>query len=158
MEKDIYEIAENNLLKDMKNILKTNVNINKENEYGCSPLYLAISNRHEEMALLLLEEGADGGLQDSDGFTPLHYAISNNMVNVAKVILEKKPEVLHLENKYGNQPLWVAVMNGEIPSKFITYLLKNGADKNHKNINNFSPFDLAKEYNIKEFTSLFDGY
>ena len=158
MKKDIYDIAEENELDKMKELIKKNIKINEKNKFGWTPLHLAVSNNNEEMALLLLEHGADGSIQDNDGFTSLHYSIIYNMLNIAKVILEKTPKVLHLENKYGNQPLWVAVMNGEIPPEFITYLLKNGADKDHKNINNFSPFDLAKEYNIKEFTSLFDGY
>ncbi len=157
MSTDIHMLAYNNKIDELKELLQndTSVEINKKDESGMTPLHIAISKGNKEIAQLLLDAGANGSIQDDEGFTALHYAMEYEMLDLAKVILDQTPEALHIEDKYGNQPLWTATMNSNVPYEFITYLLRLGADKNHKNAVNASPHDLAKDFNIPEFTELF---
>jgi ankyrin repeat protein len=158
MDKNIHMIVWNNKINDIKQLLQNhNIDINKKDESGMTPLHIAISRGNKDIAQLLLNADADGSIQDEEGFTSLHYTLEYNMLDIAKDIIDKTPKVLHIVDKYGNQPLWTATMNSKVPYEFIIYLLKNGADKNHKNKANASPYDLAKDFNIPEFTALFEN-
>lgn len=157
MDKDIHMMAWSNKLDEVKQLLQNNnVDLNKKDESGMTPLHIAISRGNKEMAQLLIDAGADGSIQDDEGFTSLHHALEHSMPDIAKEIIDKKPKAIHIEDKYGNQPLMKATLNAEIAPEFISYLLKIGADKNHKNNRNYSPYDLAKDFNIPEFTALFE--
>ena len=147
--------AEYNKLDEVKKLIREGADVNKKNEFGYTPLHMALAGENKEMAELLLNNGADPRIQDKNGSTALHYAYERNMTDIAKKIIDMFPETLSIEDKYGNQPLWTAVMNAKIPEEDIKYLLKKGADRNHKNKTGSSPLDLAKSYNIDEFTKLF---
>ena len=155
MKKDMSFLAEYNKLDEVKKLIQEGADVNKKDEFGYTPLQKALANEHDEMAELLLNNGADTSIQDNDGNTALHYAYVWNMTDIAKKIIDMFPETLSIENKYGNQPLWTAVMNAKIPEEDIKYLLKKGADRNHKNKTGSSTLDLVKSYNIDEFTKLF---
>ena len=60
MELNIYDMVEKNMISEVKKLIKDGIDINKKNDSDCTPLYLAISNKHEDMALELLNMGADG--------------------------------------------------------------------------------------------------
>lgn len=157
MKLDIYDMAEKNRISEMKKLIKDGIDINKANESDCTPLYLAILNKHEDMALLL-NNGADGSLQDKDGFTDLHYATEHGLYRVAEYILKNNPDVLHIENKYGNQPLMTAVHRTKDSFDMVKLFLKYGANKDHKSSTGYTPFNLAKKYNVDDFTKLFKRY
>lgn len=157
MKLDIYDTAENYSVKEMKKFIEKGVGLNKKNEFGWNPLHLAISHDNKKVAILLLENGADGSVQDNDGCTSLDYAMIYNELVIAKIIIEKYPETLHIANKYGAQPLWTALQNGDIPDEFLEYLLQKGADKNY-GIEDGTPLDLVKTFNSKELTELFERY
>ncbi|WP_299874446.1 ankyrin repeat domain-containing protein [uncultured Cocleimonas sp.] len=157
MKLDICDTAEQNMLKEMKKHIKNKEDINKRNNYGHVPLLLAIIRGHEEMALLLLEHGADPTLKDNHGLNALHISAQEQMNNVAKIIIGKSPESLYVECKHGAQPLWYAVHNAKRPFDIIKLFLEKGADKDHGE-NGSTAFDRAKDYNIDEVVALFDGY
>lgn len=152
----IHDIARKNLIQEMKDLIDQGVNINsKDDDFGYTPLHAAISEEHNEISLLLIENGADIRAQDSEGLTPLHYAAEYDVLSVADAILKKNPEVLHIEDKHGNQPLAIAVRKSKAPDNMVKLFLKHGADKDHKNIYGNSPFDLVKKFNDEEFYKLF---
>ena len=93
-----------------------------------------------------------------NGFTDLHYATEYGLYRVAEFILKNNPNVLHIENKYGNQPLMTAVHKAKRPFDMVKLFLRYGANKDHKSARGYTPFDLAKDYNVTEFTKLFEGY
>jgi len=160
---EIYEMVEKNMISEVKKIIKNGIDINDPDYNGCTLLYWAIFYHHEEMALFLLDNGADGSLQDSDGFTALYYTMWYHtkefpMLNVAKAILNRTPNALHIENKYGNEPLWTAAQKGYIPLEFIEFLLQKGANKDHKNHVGLTPFDVVKRHENDEYTKLLEKY
>lgn len=158
MKFDVLHIAEYGTPEEMREAINKNVDINMKDDEGITPLMGAIAYDHLEIAKLLLENGASVDIQDDNGFTPLHYAYEYIMPDIAKAMVEKNPKILNKENKYGNQPLWTAVTQAQIPLEHLEFLLKKGADINHKNKTNSSPYDLVKEYNVDELTELFARY
>jgi uncharacterized protein len=50
---------------------------------------VAIKEEHEEVALLLIESGADVNIPDSDGDTPLVSAMDNQLWDVAECLISK---------------------------------------------------------------------
>jgi len=157
MAENIYDMTEDNKLDEIKREIENGVNLNKKNEFGWTPLHLSISRENEEMALLLLEHGANAGVQDNDGLTALHYAAEYDSLEVAKAILEATPETLHIENKYGEQPLWRAVQKSKEPDLMVKLFLKYGANKDYGKEGS-TPFDMAIKFNDEEFTKLFKDY
>lgn len=158
METDIHFVADYNKLKEMKKLLKKGVNINeKDDEFGATPLHGAIAHDNEEMALLLLENGADASIQDNEGLTALHYAAEHNMIHVAKIILKNTPKTINMVSKNDVLPLWTALMNDEEPFDMIKLLLENGADKNY-GAEGSKVTDLLKMFNDDEITKLFNNY
>ena len=152
MNDTIHDIAWGNKIDKMKKLLKKGIDINeRDDEFGNSPLNTAIAKRHEEMALLLLENGADGSIQDNNGNNALHYAVEHNMTDIAKYILNKFPETLNVENVDKATVLWKTVMNPKASLSFIEYLLQQGADKT-------STISLVEAFNEEELTKLFERY
>ena len=55
-------------------LLKKGANPKAANQYGVSPLHLAVANDDRSMIEFLVNNGADIEAPDQDGFTPLHSA------------------------------------------------------------------------------------
>ncbi|KAJ7636552.1 ankyrin repeat-containing domain protein, partial [Roridomyces roridus] len=56
---------------------------------GNTPLHLALANGHADVAMLLIEKGADINVKDDDGSTPLHVALAKGHADVAKLLIER---------------------------------------------------------------------
>ena len=69
---------------------------------GHSPLYIAIRNRHADVAELLITSGADVNIQYNDEETPLFSAAENGHESIVKLLIEKGADIT-VENKYGNR-------------------------------------------------------
>jgi ankyrin repeat protein len=52
------------------------------NSMANTPLHAATAGRHSEVALLLLDHGADASAVDSGGYTPLRIAEQNQLDGV----------------------------------------------------------------------------
>jgi len=160
MTNNIFDLVEENRIDEVKKLLKEKIDINKKDKFGYTPLHIAITNKHEDMAVLLLKNGADPSIQDKDGFTSLHYAAEYNMLKVAKRIIEKNPRILHIENKYGNQPLWVALHNATLAKnagkydEMLKLLVSSNADINHKNKVGKSPLEMVSDPDLLKY----EGY
>ncbi len=160
MKDNIFELAKSGFNDELKQTIKEGIDINQKDDFDYTPLHYAISNNHEDTALLLLEHGADASVKDNEGFTSLHYAAEYNMYRVAKKILETQPKVINIENKYGNQPLWTATHNATIVNNAGKYdsmlqlFLKHGADIHHKNKANMSPIEIVSDPELLKY----EGY
>lgn len=63
------------------------VDIDFQNEKGCSSLMLACGDENIAMVKLLLEKGANVNLGDAKGFTALHIACGVGAVNIVSLLL-----------------------------------------------------------------------
>lgn len=104
-----------------------NNSINAMNEYGQTPLVLAVIEGRNDMVQLLLDRGANIETKDSRfGVTPLFWAINTETI---KLLLDKGANI-EAKDKIGNTPLIDAVskafQNGDIDK--IRVLLDRKAD------------------------------
>ncbi|CAB0039173.1 unnamed protein product [Trichogramma brassicae] len=115
---------------------------------GNSPLYLALSNNHKEIAKSLLNHGADPNAANKDGRTLLHllgknYWRSPDMEMVFVLKDRCRPGQIDARDKFGNTPLHLA-----IPSlaynilDLVRSLLEIGADPNLANDAGSTPMHL----------------
>jgi hypothetical protein len=122
-------------------------------EMGRTPLMEAIIVNHTEITKLIIANGADVNKKDNKGWTALHFAAQLYSYDLTKLLLENGADVDSQDN-YGNSPLSTAVFNSRGRGEVILLLIKFGADKNLKNKNDVSPYELAKKianYNIFKF-------
>ena len=62
---DLQVAARRGQLADVKKLLDSGAPLESKNQYGATPLYLAVFNGHSEVALLLLEKGANPNVTDT---------------------------------------------------------------------------------------------
>jgi ankyrin repeat protein len=72
-----------------------------------SPLHLASSGKHLEVALFLLKHGADVGARTDKGFTPLHAASECGGLEMARLLIEHGADV-DAKDISGQTPLQIA--------------------------------------------------
>uniref|UniRef100_A0ABD2WWG8 Uncharacterized protein n=1 Tax=Trichogramma kaykai TaxID=54128 RepID=A0ABD2WWG8_9HYME len=102
---------------------------------GTSPLLLALRFKHKKVVELLLRNGANPNVFNTDRFTPLHQICHEREENddFAQMLFELsqdryRPLQVNTKNKWGNTPLHLALFKGH--GKLAKVLLKNGADPN----------------------------
>lgn len=120
-----------------------------------TPLHVASSQGHVEVARILLDHGADATVQDKYGWTPLHKASEGGHAEVVLLLLEYDPNattqdnlgltpftgdvtvtpvpVKHganatARNKLGSTPLHQACRSGQVQLEVARILLDHGAD------------------------------
>ncbi len=92
---------------------------------GDTALIIAIENRSEAIAKLLIDKGADVNGKGLSGFTPLISAAQN--LAITKLLLEKGAKV-DLPNDYGDTALVFAANTGQ--NEIVTLLVRHGAKLN----------------------------
>jgi ankyrin repeat protein len=65
-----------------------NVNAVSRNENRMAPIISAAARQHADIALMLLEAGADVNASENGGYTPLHIAAENGQVILVELFLE----------------------------------------------------------------------
>jgi ankyrin repeat protein len=105
-----------------------------------SMLSRAISRRHDDIAMLLLDHSPKQSPIDSAGWTPLHYAVYNGNQKIITRLLEEKHPI-NPKDSEGNRPLHIACYNRFFD--IVKLLLEQGAKYNIQNNNGFSPLQLS---------------
>ena len=84
------------------------ININKRDSRGATPLLLATSLDKFEIVKKLFHYNADCNIADNEGLTPLHCACMNGNIEMVKLITKKKAN-LFAKTEKGNLGLAFAV-------------------------------------------------
>ncbi|PWA51284.1 potassium channel, voltage-dependent, EAG/ELK/ERG, Ankyrin repeat-containing domain protein [Artemisia annua] len=81
--------AYNGDLTQLKNLIRAGADPNKKNFDGRSPLHLAASKGHEDIALFLIQEGVEVNISDRYGNTPLLEAIKSGHDDIASLLIKE---------------------------------------------------------------------
>jgi len=92
------------------------------NEYGRTPLYLAIQHGLLESVQALLAQKADVNVKDINGTTPIHCAIDHRQYIIADKLLQNGADPM-AEDIYGCTPLHLASFYGDLTA--VDLLLKH---------------------------------
>lgn len=129
---------------------KTDINL--PDEYGNTPLLLTCGAGAQNIAFVLIENGAEINVSNKDGWTPLITAASAMKYDVAELLLKRGAQV-NVANKFGETALLKAVYNQD--AKMAKLLLEHGANCQQANIRGDSPANVAKKKGYTGITALF---
>jgi len=94
-----------------------------------TPLVLATSKGHEDIAQFLIDNYTDDSLQlylpDSQGLQAVHYASISGMEGIVKTLVERGVDVETRGSKLNHTPLMLAAQNGRVET--VRVLLERGA-------------------------------
>ncbi|GAU98761.1 hypothetical protein RvY_09867-2 [Ramazzottius varieornatus] len=104
---------------------KSSAQLDTRDKKGRNALMLAGANGHEEMASLLLGQGADVASEDNNGWTALHHAAKAGYLKVVKVLVEAGASPVS-ETSDGKIPLCYAA--NALKTDVLTYLILKDHD------------------------------
>ncbi|WP_341816496.1 ankyrin repeat domain-containing protein [Wolbachia endosymbiont (group A) of Agelastica alni] len=138
----LHIVATNGLAKVTELLIKKGAEVDKANQYRCTPLHYAAENGHTEIVNALIGKGADVNAVGEDEWTPLHYAAENGHIKTVKALIEKGADI-NAVNQNGSTPLHFAAVGDHI--EIVNALIENGADVNAVGENKWTPLYLAVE-------------
>ncbi|KAI4470519.1 ankyrin repeat and protein kinase domain-containing protein [Holotrichia oblita] len=109
-----------------------------------TPLHIAAKEGQEEVASVLLDNGADLTATTKKGFTPLHLAAKYGHLNVARLMLQRDAPA-DAQGKNGVTPLHVAAHYDHQPVALL--LLDKGASPHATAKNGHTPLHIAAKKN-----------
>ena len=121
---------------------KTEIEKLKENKLT-QELCDAAQDGHADVAVLLLDHGAEVSCKDNDGWAPIHYAAWYGHVDVATLLLGRGAEV-NVKDNAGLTPIHYAAWYAH--ADVVRLLLDRGADVNGKDKNGSTPLHYAADY------------
>jgi ankyrin repeat protein len=165
MEKLIEGINRDNLV-DIKKICKSGIDLNADVKIGMEYdldsydeipiLFYAIrSGASLEAIELLVENGADIFITDSDGVGAIDIAIKFKRDDIVKFCIEKGVDVNKTKRKSGITPLLLASCFNNID--MIKLLIENGADINAKDRSGMGAKDYAQKLGQKRVVEFLDN-
>ena len=143
---NIYHMMNDNLAnEELISFLKNNgISINETDNFGNTPLHIAIMQREKKYARSLINQGAELNIKNKVELSPLHIAAFLNDEEVAKDLLAKGAEI-DLKGNSGYTPLHIAALMNNI--EVAQDLLNMGAKSKLKTDQNFTPEIIAKIQN-----------
>lgn len=133
-DENVKTAIKNNDIAAIENFIGQGFNVNSRDENGNTPLYLALTQRHLDIAKKLIDAGADVNAPSAEnGMTPLIIATSTagklqkkaeNIMNNAQGYTQNRVSEIKLKKYIAHQ------MN--IARKMLTMLIEQGADVNQE--------------------------
>jgi len=122
----IIEAVKKGELGLVKELLEQGEDVNtKTYEDELSLLHLALLNRDEDMARLLIEHGADIEAEDIGGNRPLHLAVALNMPEMVKLLLDLGADI-NAKARYGRTPIMFSASHKDL--RIFEMLVERGAN------------------------------
>lgn len=147
---DVFQLVKLNQIGDLqKEVASGNVNL-FVNKYGQNLLHEAIAYDSLKILEYLLYCNIDVNKLDKEGKTPLHYSTASNSYDFTKLLLDSKEIEKGIKDRYGNNPMWVAVFYSDGYYDVVKLLKEHGIDPLSKNNNNISALDFAMQIEDEE--------
>eukprot|EP00117_Sycon_ciliatum_P010554 scpid51507/ scgid5723/ Ankyrin repeat and SAM domain-containing protein 1A; Odin len=123
-------------------------------ECGSTPLILSCLNGHHDLALLLIQHGADVNREDLSGNTALHWAAFHDRQDFVDTLIKGKVKP-NIANRDGETPLHFIVKKMQVGQPLtMVRLLQGGANAGSKNSSGDTPLTLAARLNKIDAVSL----
>lgn len=104
-------------------------------------LTLACSGGHTELVSLLLSRRANIEHRDKKGFTPLILAATGGHKAVVEILLDHTADIEAQSERTKDSALSLACSSGRF--EVVELLLSRGANKEHRNVSDYTPLSLA---------------
>lgn len=104
-------------------------------------LTLSCAGGHDELVSLLLSRGANCEHRDKKGFTPLMLAATAGHANVCEILLNHGVDIEAQSERTKDTALSLACSSGRY--EVVELLLSRGANKEHRNVSDYTPLSLA---------------
>ncbi|MCG9130377.1 VCBS repeat-containing protein [Candidatus Poribacteria bacterium] len=127
---------------DVSTFRGMNIDVNLKDIVGRTPLHIAAEKGNIDVAMFLIENGANVNVADANGNTPLVFIINKTgNLNITERLLEKGASI-NLQNRTGETALMYAAWHGH--SAIVQLLLENRADVTLKNGQGNTALTLAE--------------
>lgn len=140
--RQLFQLLRQNKLEQLEKHLDQQA-IHWQNEYGWSLLHQAVSDKNSEAVELLIAQGIDLNLTDSEGCTPLHFAVCKELVDITELLVKAGADP-NLKDNGGMTPLRWAVTQNHCYEQLVDLLLAGGADPWIENLYGSSAVDYAE--------------
>ncbi|KAL3664593.1 hypothetical protein V7S43_010343 [Phytophthora oleae] len=136
----LLDAAKSGDIYTVKILVKQGADKDKQDQYGRTPLALAVWDGYLDVARYLVELGADKDKQDQCGKTPLALAAWSNRLDMVQYLVEQGADK-EKQNAVGYTPLACAVIKGHL--EVVRYLVEQRADTEKQDQYGRTPLALA---------------
>jgi len=109
-----------------------------------------------EIARFATENGANVNFQDQSGYTSLHFCAIYKYLELTDLLIENDADV-NVCDKYGNTPVYTAIINSKGDFSIVHKLIRAGADIEIKNNNGKSARKIGETLFKDIFIELLKG-
>lgn len=110
---DFFALVESGDIADIEAAIQKGQDIEQENSYGETPLFVAIRRGYSEIVRLLLRASANPGHRADKNMTVLHYALFasakgrplGKMLEIVNLLLLNDMSLVNVQDQRGNTPL-----------------------------------------------------
>lgn len=139
---DLYDECFFNRVWSVKILVKSDIDINKKNKCGESPLHISTRRNYWGCVNALVEGGADVNIKDNYNQTPLHIAARYNELDFVEMFVRNGAHV-NEKDMFGSTPLhYLSRYFANI--EIIKLLIDYGADVNIKNSKGKTIFEIME--------------
>ncbi len=128
--KSLFEAVKKGDIEQVKKFIAAGADVNARGNQSLTPLHFAAKGGHEEIARLLIAEGANVNVKMvDDSWTLLLTAAKNGHTKLVKLLLEKGAKV-DVGDDYGYTPLYYSIWSED--EEAVRMLIAAGADVNRR--------------------------
>ena len=117
--------------KECVRLIKSGEDVNKRGENNNTPLIVSCEFRRNQIAKLLIQNGANVHIVNNCGGNALHKASFTGLISILPLLFEKGIDINTQDKQHGNTPLHKACEYNQKDSA--KYLISIGADSSIRN-------------------------